>query len=611
MCGIVGYIGKQNGVPISLEGLKRLEYRGYDSCGLGMISDGQLLFYKTKGRVNLLENYLKQHPLSSQVVIMHTRWATHGQPNEINAHPHFDCREEIAVVHNGIIENYASLKKWLIKRGHQFRSETDTEVIAHLIEEYYRKDLVSAVLKALNLVEGTYGLAIISSREPDKIIAARCGSPLILGLGKGEYFIASDPAAIVEKTRKIVYLGDKEIAVLTRKGYKIFNLNRKEIRKHTEKILWSLGQIEKSGYPHYMLKEIFEQSRTIEDAMRGRLILEQGTARFGGLRKYLEKLIQAKRIVFIACGTSYHAGLLGEYLFEDLAGIPTEIEYASEARYRNLIVEPGTVYFVISQSGETADTLEALRKIKKQGGIVFGICNVVGSTISREVEAGIFLHAGPEIGVASTKAFTGQVMVLILLALLLGRQRKKISLKEGREIAEAIKKLPEQVQEILKQNNLIKKIARKYYQLNNFLYLGRKYNFPVALEGALKLKEISYIHAEGYPAAEMKHGPIALIDPNFPVLVLANQTEDLIYQKTISNIEEVKARQARIIALATKGDKKIKELANEVFYIPANKDFLVPILNTIVLQLLAYHIAVLRGCDVDKPRNLAKSVTVE
>jgi glucosamine--fructose-6-phosphate aminotransferase (isomerizing) len=616
MCGIVGYIGKKNSLPILIQGLKRLEYRGYDSVGLAVINDDlKVDIVKKKGKISELEGVLKKVEIKGRIGIGHTRWATHGIPNEINAHPHFDCQKKIFVVHNGIIENYNVLREWLIKKNHQFNSETDTEVIAHLIEEYYENDLLKAVQKALSLVEGTYGLAIFSLDEPDKLIAARKGSPLLIGLIEDnenvEYIIASDPAAVIEYTRKVIYLADGEIAVLTFNGYQIRNLENIEIKKEVDEILWDLAQIEKGGFPHFMLKEIFEQPETIKNALRGRILPNEGKIILGGIKDELDFLIKAKRFVLIGCGTSWHACLVGEYLLEYLANIPTEVEYGSEFRYKNTPIEKDVAYFVISQSGETADTLESLRKIKKAGGKVFGIVNVVGSTIARETDAGIYLHAGPEIGVASTKAFTSQLTVLIELALLLGIEKGLINQNETLRRIKGLLEIPDKIKEILNHSKEIEKIAKKYYQFNNFLYLGRGFNFPTALEGALKLKEISYIHAEGYPAAEMKHGPIALIDQNMPVVVIATDTEDLIYQKVISNIEEVKARGGRVIAIATIGNEQIKRLADDVIYIPKTLGILTPLLSVIPLQLLAYYVAILRGCDVDKPRNLAKSVTVE
>ncbi|MCX7785836.1 MAG: glutamine--fructose-6-phosphate transaminase (isomerizing) [candidate division WOR-3 bacterium] len=622
MCGIIGYIGTRNVTEIIMKGLKRLEYRGYDSCGISVITNNNIDFCKTEGRLEKLSALLSVRPLSGNIGIGHTRWATHGKPNEVNAHPQFDCKKQIAVIHNGIIENYRILRQYLTERGHIFASETDTETIPHLIEENYRGDLLTAVQNALKLVEGTYGLAIISSLEPDKIIVARNGSPLILGLcDNNEFIVASDATAIIEWTRKVTYLSDGEIAVLTPSGYKITNLENQKVEKQIEEVLLSLEQIEKGGHPHFMLKEIFEQPDTIKDAMRGRYQLKNGKVRLGGLEteikinahqmKASEYLNNVERIIISACGTSWHAGLIGEYLIELFAKIPTEVEYASELRYRTLIPTPNSVLFVISQSGETADTLAVLRKAKELKMVVLGIVNVVGSAIARETDAGIYLHAGAEIGVASTKAFTSQVVVLTLLSLFLAQNRGLIEKEKLIDYFTAMRQIPNQVKEILNKNAEIEKIAQAYYQFNNFLYLGRGLNFPVALEGALKLKEISYIHAEGYPAAEMKHGPIALIDKNMPVVVIATDTDDLIYQKVISNIEEIRARGGNIIAVATEGNDEIKNLATEVIYVPKTKDWLSPIINVIPLQLLAYHIAVKRGCDVDKPRHLAKSVTVE
>ena len=612
MCGIVAYIGSKNATPILLNGLKRLEYRGYDSAGMALIKDGEIKCLKKKGRVSNLKALLKNNKLKGNLGISHTRWSTHGEPSDVNAHPHSCCKKEIFLVHNGIVENYQTLKQWLKKQGHIFQSETDTEIIVHLIEEYYKNDLLKAVQKALSLIEGTYGLAIISKQEPNKLIAARKGSPLVIGICKrGEYIVASDPAAIIEHTKKVIYLDDGEIAILTRKGMKITTLTNEQVKKKTQEIKWNLQEIEKSGFDHFMLKEIFEQPQTVENAMRGRVIVKESRIQLGGLDKWLDFLVNAPRVVFLACGTSWHAGLIGEYLFEDLAGISTEVEYASEFRYSQSPIDSQTAYIVISQSGETADTLESLHKIKKAGGRVFGLVNVVGSTIARETDAGVYLYAGPEIGVASTKAFTSQVTILTELAILLGIKKKRIKSKEAKIRIQELKKIPNKIKEILDKNKEIKKLAQKYYQFNNFLYLGRGYNFPTALEGALKLKEISYIHAEGYPAAEMKHGPIALIDKNMPVIVIATDTEDVIYSKVVNNIEEVRARGGNIIVVATQGNKAIKKLANEVIYIPKTRAFLTPLLSVIPLQLLSYHMAVLRGCDVDKPRNLAKSVTVE
>jgi len=612
MCGIVGYIGPKNGIEISLKGLKRLEYRGYDSAGLAALFGDKIICQKTKGKVVVLEEQLSSDSKESHLVIAHNRWATHGEPNKDNAHPHFDCNKRIFLVHNGVIENYRSLKKWLIEKGHKFKSETDTEVIAHLIEEHYEDDLLKSVQKTLNLLEGAYGLAIICEQEPDKLIVAKKGSPLAIGIcNKGEYIVASDPVAIIEHTKKVIYLDDDEIAILSRKGMKITNSRNSKIEKKIQNIEWDLAKIEKEGFPHFMLKEIFKQPETITNAIRGRVFRKLAKIRLGGLNKWLDFISQSPRMVFLACGTSWHAGLIGKYLFESLVGSPASTEYASEFRYSNQPIDKQTSYFVISQSGETADTLESLRKIKKAGGHVFGIVNVVGSTIARESDAGIYIHAGPEIGVASTKAFTSQITLLSVLSLFLGAKKGLINKKQLIKYISALEKLPQQVEEILSDNKKIQVIAQKYYKFKNVLYLGRGYNFPTALEGALKLKEISYIHAEGYPAAEVKHGPIALVDQDMPVVVIATNKERLIYQKVITNIEEIKARGGNILIIANKGDKTVQSLSDQIIYVPKTIDFLSPILNVIPLQLLSYYIAVKRGCDVDKPRNLAKSVTVE
>ncbi|MCK4352001.1 glutamine--fructose-6-phosphate transaminase (isomerizing) [candidate division WOR-3 bacterium] len=633
MCGIVGYIrsgkwevgSKKSIDTVILKGLERLEYRGYDSAGIATICNNKLKLKKSVGKLTHLKNILKKTPLSGTIGIGHTRWATHGEPSEKNAHPHTDCSKKIAIVHNGIIENYVSLRKLLEKEGHKFKSDTDTEVLAHLIEKFYNGDMVKAVQEALALVEGAYAIVVITQEEPKKMVVARLGSPLVIGIcGKGEYIVASDPVAILPHTRHVIYLHDNEMALLSPSGYQTMTTANVGIEKEVERITGSLEKIKKGGYPHFMLKEIYEQPKTIHDTMRGRVLAKKGEIKLGGLdtlvesalgRKKkiaaLDKLLQADRLIIIACGTSWHAGLIGEYMIENMSGLIVEVEYASEARYKNFIVNKNTAVLAISQSGETADTLAALKEAKKRGATVLGLVNVVGSTIARETEAGIYLHAGPEIGVASTKAFTSQITTLALISLLLARKKNIISLKKSREIINAIVKLPAQVQEILKNSSQIRKIANKYVNFNNALYLGRGYNFPIALEGALKLKEIAYIHAEGYPAAEMKHGPIALIDEKMPVVALVTDTEDKIYQKVMSNIEEVKSRKGTIIAIATKGNKEIKNVVDHVIYVPKTEDFLTPILTVIPLQLFAYHIAVLRGLDVDKPRNLAKSVTVE
>ena len=610
MCGIVGYIGNKDAAPILLEGLKRLEYRGYDSAGVAVLTNGKITVEKQAGKISALEQSLAQNALSGKLGIAHTRWATHGVPNQTNAHPHTDTTGRIALIHNGIIENYQTIKTKLESNGYKFSTDTDTEALVNLISEYYQNgnNLDEAVRAALSQVEGTYGIAVISKDDPNTLIAARRGSPLVIGMGENEFFVASDVSAIINHTKDVTYLDDNEIAVITRDKVTIKTIDNLEVDKKIEKIAFDLDKIEKGGYDHFMLKEIMEQPQTIEDAMRGRLLSEEGTARLGGIRHEMESLLYAPQILLSACGTSWHASLIGEYMLEEFARTPVEVEYASEFRYRDPIIERGAVMFVISQSGETADTLAAMKEAKRKGAKVFGICNVVGSTIARESDSGVYLHAGPEIGVASTKAFTSQVMVLSLLSLLMARMRN-LGVSKGIDIVNEMKALPQKVEKILQTHELIKEIAKEYHQSQNFLYLGRGYNFPVALEGALKLKEISYIHAEGYPAAEMKHGPIALIDENMPVVFIA--TKDSTYEKITSNIEEVKARSGRIIAIATEGDEEIKKRADHVIYIPPTLEFLTPILTIIPLQLLAYYIAILRGCDVDQPRNLAKSVTVE
>ena len=610
MCGIIGYIGKNNNVgEILLEGLKRLEYRGYDSAGIAIVRDGALVWEKTAGKIHQLEEKLKGTDLSGTLGIAHTRWATHGEPNRTNAHPHFDCAQRIALIHNGIIENYQTLKKSLEAENHRFVSETDTETLAHLIEKYYTgKDLEVAVRKALEKVEGTYGILVISATEPGKMVAARNGSPIVMGIGEDEYIVASDVAAILKHTRQVIYLEDHEMIVATPDHFTTMTIENEYVNHDVHEVDWDLEMIEKGGHAHFMLKEIFEQPETIKNAMRGRLIPATGDVRLGGLNMSEDDLRGVKRIVLLGCGTSWHAGLIGEYMVEEKARIPVEVEYASEFRYRNPIIEGGTIVFAISQSGETVDTLAALREAEKRGARCLGICNVVGSTIARESHSGVYIHAGPEIGVASTKAFTSQITVLSLLALVFGRLTT-ISSSEGQKIIQALMHVPDQVADILKGHEDIRRIAEKYYHHNNFLYLGRGANYPVALEGALKLKEISYVHAEGYPAAEMKHGPIALIDENMPVVFICPR--DNAYQKIVGNICEVKARKGKIIAITNEGNSEVVEMADHVIYIPRTLDFLYPILAVIPLQLLAYHIAVLRGCNVDQPRNLAKSVTVE
>jgi glutamine---fructose-6-phosphate transaminase (isomerizing) len=609
MCGIIGYIGRKEATPILLEGLRRMEYRGYDSAGIAIINGKGLHIAKLPGRIQGLEDLVQSDPPAGTIGLAHTRWATHGPPTQINAHPHTCCNDRIAVVHNGIIENAGALRERLAERGHVFKSETDTEVIAHLIEQEYDGDLGDSVRAALRHVEGTYGLVVLSLDSPDEIVAARMGSPLLVGIDDGELFVASDAAAIVGHTRRVIYLDDGEMVTLSRSGYLMRDLENTHVDKTIDEISWDLKEIEKGGYPHFMLKEIYEQPEAVRNAMRGRLQLSEGTAVLGGLSHIDEDGWRGlDRIVLTACGTSWHAALVGEYLLEDATRIPIETEYASEFRYRNPVIDDGTLMFAISQSGETADTLAAVREGQRRGARVLGIVNVVGSSIARTTDGGIYIHAGPEIGVASTKAFTCQITVLALLTLFLGR-RRHLSAERGRELAEAMWQLPEQIQQVLERDDLIREIAEQYCEATNFLYLGRGLNFPVALEGALKLKEISYIHAEGYPAAEMKHGPIALIDQNMPVVVVA--TRDSVYSKVLSNVEEVKARRGRVLAIVNDGDSDVARLADHVIEVPETDDMLTPILSVVPLQLLAYHIAVLRGCDVDKPRNLAKSVTVE
>jgi glucosamine--fructose-6-phosphate aminotransferase (isomerizing) len=608
MCGIVGYVGPRTAAPLLIEGLKRLEYRGYDSAGVATHNGNGLELRKAKGKISMLETVVNGSPVHGTVGIAHTRWATHGAPNECNAHPHHDCTNSIAVVHNGIIENYAPLRKMLQMQGHTFRSETDTEVLAHLIEAAFDGKLEDAVIDALALVEGTYGIAVLSSKDPDKIVCARKGSPLLLGLGDGEYYVASDVAAILQHTRQVVYLDDGEMGVLTRNGYEVLDLDARRVKKGVSRIDWSLDEIEKGGFDHFMLKEICEQPQTIENTMRGRLVVDEGFSKLGGLNLTKEELLNFDQIIITACGTSWHSGLIGEMYLEELARIRCEVEYASEFRYKNPIVSDRTLCMVISQSGETADTLAAMREAKRRGAKTLGLVNVVGSTMAREDDGGIYLHAGPEIGVASTKAFTSQVVALALFTLKLARLRN-MSVVRGRELAEAMRALPEQVQAILDRSSEMEAIAEEFKDATNFLYLGRGYNFPVALEGALKLKEISYIHAEGYPAAEMKHGPIALIDQRMPVVFVA--PHDAVFDKVVSNIQEVKARGGRVVCITSQDEPVLEGMIDHEFRVPQTIDMLYPILTVVPLQLLAYYIAVKRGLNVDQPRNLAKSVTVE
>jgi glucosamine--fructose-6-phosphate aminotransferase (isomerizing) len=608
MCGIVGYIGKRDAAPLLLDGVRRLEYRGYDSAGLALVEDRALSVEKVAGRIQDLQSHLGEQLPGGRIGLAHTRWATHGVPNETNAHPHIDCGGTLALVHNGIIENAAALRAWLKEQGHTFRSETDTEVLAHLIEQFMDGSLAGAVAEALRRVEGAYGIAVVSTAHPDTLVAARNGSPLLLGLGDGEHFVASDAAAVLEHTRDVVYLDDGEIAVVERDSYDIVDLDTTKVEKLVTTLDWDLAKIERGVYAHFMLKEIMEQPDSLRNTLRGHLLEDEGTAKLSGINLSDEELLGIERVVLTACGTSWHAALIGEYMLEELARIPAEVEYASEFRYRNPILDESTLVIAISQSGETADTLAAVREAKQRGARTVGIVNVVGSSIAREVDGGTYLHAGPEIGVASTKAFSCQVAALTLFTLRLGRLRA-LSVLQGREIVKALQALPDQVAAVLQRADEVQRVAETFMRAQNALYLGRGYNFPAALEGALKLKEISYIHAEGYPAAEMKHGPIALIDDMMPVVFIAPQ--DAVYQKIVSNIEEVKARRGRVLAVVSEGDEQITELADHCITIPRTIDPLSPVLSVLPLQLFAYYTAVRRGCDVDRPRNLAKSVTVE
>jgi len=609
MCGIVGYIGPRQAADLLIEGLRRLEYRGYDSSGIAVVNGKGLDIKKAAGKLSVLEQELEAGMPVGTVGIGHTRWATHGAPTTPNAHPHTDQSGRIAVIHNGIIENSAAIRKTLERRGHSFTSETDTEVLAHLVGEYYEGNLEEAVAAALREVDGAYGLAFVSADEPAVLVAARKGSPLLVGVGENEWFIASDASPLLQYTRSVVYLDDGEMAVLTRDGYRVRNLETTRISKPVNQIEWDLATLERNGYAHFMLKEICEQPESLCNTLRGHLLEDEGTARVSGLNLTDDQLKQVERIVITACGTSWHAGLIGEYMLEELARMPAEVEYASEFRYRNPVVDSRTLVIGISQSGETADTLAAIREAKRRGARTIGLVNVVGSTIAREVDGGIYLHAGPEVGVASTKAFTSQVAALALVTLRIARLRN-LSILQGREFIQAMRRLPDQIADILARASEIEQLADRFLSTaTNALYLGRGVNFPVALEGALKLKEISYIHAEGYPAAEMKHGPIALIDENMPVVFIA--PKDAVHSKIVSNIEEVKARGGKVIALINEGDNEIERLADATFTIPVTLDLLTPILTSIPLQLLSYYVAVARGCNVDQPRNLAKSVTVE
>jgi glucosamine--fructose-6-phosphate aminotransferase (isomerizing) len=608
MCGIIGYIGPNDAVPYLLEGLRRMEYRGYDSAGVALFDGEALEIRRAAGKIAKLEAVLAADPITGAPGIGHTRWATHGPPVERNAHPHLSADGSVAVVHNGIIENSTVLRAALEGLGYTFKSDTDTEVLAHLIEELFEGRLEDAVVDALRRVEGTYGIAVISSRDPGKIVAARKGSPLLIGIGEGSNYLASDASAILAHTRQVVYLNDGDVAVIERDRYRVIDIDAQPQRRSVSRIEWDLSEIERGGYDHFMLKEIFEQPRSIENTMRGRLILEDGTAKLGGINLSHEQLMKIDNIVITACGTSWHSALIGELFLEELARIPTEVEYASEFRYRNPIVNDRTLCIVISQSGETADTLAAMREAKRRGARTLGLVNVVGSTIAREDDGGVYLHAGPEIGVASTKAFTSQVIALALFTLKIARKRD-LSVVRGREIAQALDALPSLIEEALKGAAEVEAIAEEFKDASNFLYLGRGYNFPAALEGALKLKEISYIHAEGYPAAEMKHGPIALIDEQMPVVFIA--PHDSVFDKIVSNIQEVKARGGRTIVITSREEPSLAGLMDHEIRIPETLDMLMPIIASVPLQLLAYYIAVKRGANVDQPRNLAKSVTVE
>ncbi|NQX43616.1 glucosamine--fructose-6-phosphate aminotransferase (isomerizing) [Pedobacter steynii] len=612
MCGIVGYIGHREAWPIVLKGLKRLEYRGYDSAGIALINDTGLNIYKKAGKVLELENFSEGKDLSGTIGIGHTRWATHGAPSDRNSHPHTSNNGKLTIIHNGIIENYATLKEELIQRGHEFKSDTDTEVLVHLIEEIYKNegtDLLEAVRIALNEVTGAYAIVLMDEDHPDQLIAARKGSPLVIGVGAGEYFIASDATPIVEYTKNVIYLNDNEIAFLKRDELLIKRLDNVVQTPYIQALELKLEMLEKGGYEHFMLKEIFEQSRSIRDCMRGRIYPNEGIVQLGGIKEYAEKLKNVDRIIIVACGTSWHAGLVAEYLIEEYARIPVEVEYASEFRYRNPIITEKDVVIAISQSGETADTMAAIEMAKERGATIFGVCNVVGSSIPRLTHAGVYTHVGPEIGVASTKAFTGQVTVLTLMAFYMAQQKGTVSHSKLVELLTELDCIPDKIQKALESNEMIQEIAAKFKDSRNCLFLGRGSGFPVALEGALKLKEISYIHAEGYPAAEMKHGPIALIDEEMPVVVIA--TKNSSYEKVISNIQEVKARKGIVLAIVTEGDTEVKKMADYCIEIPDSSEAFLPLLATIPLQLLSYHIALLRGCNVDQPRNLAKSVTVE
>lgn len=611
MCGIVAYVGHREACPVIIKGLKRLEYRGYDSAGIALMN-GDLTIYKKKGKVAELEAFIADQDVHGNIGMGHTRWATHGEPNDRNAHPHYSSSENIAIIHNGIIENYAALKTLLLEKGHTFKSDTDSEVFINLIEDIRTNNnctMPEAVRLAMHEVVGAYAIVVLSKDSPNQLIAARKGSPLVVGVGKGEYFLASDATPIVEYTNDVIYINDYELVIIKDGELEIRSMEDVKQTPYVHRLELELESIEKGGYEHFMLKEIYEQPRSILDSMRGRMIAESNHLMMSGIREFKNKFVTADRIIIVACGTSWHAGLVAEYLIEDLARIPVEVEYASEFRYRNPIITEKDIVIAISQSGETADTLAAIDLAKSKGATIFGICNVVGSSIARATDAGAYTHAGPEIGVASTKAFTAQVTVLTLIAMILGKKRGALETSKFKQLMVELENIPAKVEKALELNDKIVEIAEKFKDVPNFLYLGRGYNFPVALEGALKLKEISYIHAEGYPAAEMKHGPIALIDEQMPVVVIA--TKDSSYEKIVSNVQEVKARKGKVIAIVTEGDTTIPTMADHVIEIPETSEHLMPLLSVIPLQLLSYHIAVLRGCNVDQPRNLAKSVTVE
>lgn len=617
MCGIVGYIGNRDAYEVLIKGLKRLEYRGYDSAGIAMYNGSKFNVYKCHGKVSDLEDHVNNEDTNGKIGIGHTRWATHGEPNDINAHPHVSMNEKFILIHNGIIENYAKLKVTLEEKGYVFKGETDSEVLVNFIEYIYTESHAQdenftpddAVRAALQMVEGAYGIVVMSADDPETLTVARKGSPIVIGLGNGEYFVASDATPIIEYTNSVIYLNDLDVATISKTGFNLANLKDRRAKIDIQQVDLRLDEIEKNGFDHYMLKEIYEQPRAIADTYRGRLSLDTKNLTLGGLHRVMDQLKEAKRIIIVACGTSWHAGLVGEYLFEEFARIPTEVEYASEFRYRNPIINKGDIVIAISQSGETADTLAAIQLAKERGAIVLGICNVVGSSIPRETVAGVYTHAGPEIGVASTKAFTTQITVLTMMAMQVGLANKGLTEKEFTDLVDELYAIPQKVELILQKSESIKQIAEKIKDATNSIYLGRGYLYPVALEGALKLKEISYIHAEGYPSAEMKHGPIALIDEKMPVIVLA--TKDKSYDKIVSNIQEVKARKGVVIAIVTEGDTTIKEMADYVIEVPYSDFALAPLLTVVPLQLIAYYIAVMRGCNVDQPRNLAKSVTVE